>query len=137
MYNRYMPKVQDISDYIELDAPERGEEVFRADIPDRPPQMPSFYGAASRDEPRGAYYDPPRHEERDGRHDDHSERGSLLSSLTGGDGLLGRLLSSFHMPKLELDDILLLLIAFLVLREEGDDDLVLIVAALYLFGGKD
>lgn len=52
---------------------------------------------------------------------------SILSSLKG-------ILSNFHMPKLELDDLLLIAIAYLLLRESGDDDLILIIAALFVFG---
>ena len=49
-------------------------------------------------------------------------------------GSLKSLLGNFHIPKLELDDILLLAIAYLILRESGDDDLILILAALFFFG---
>ena len=49
-------------------------------------------------------------------------------------GSLKSLLGNFHMPKFELDDLLLLAIAWLILRESGDDDLILILAALFFFG---
>ena len=104
MYNRYMPKIQNVNDYI---------EEKKCPPSDPPPEgmtpLPPFYGHPPRPAP------PPRPPE-------------------DGPSGLGNLLSGLHMPKLELDDLLLLAILFLVLREDGDEDLMLIIAALYLLG---
>ena len=56
------------------------------------------------------------------------------SSLLGS---IKSLLGNFHMPKFELDDLLLIAIAYLLLRESGDDDLILIIVALFVFGVID
>ena len=109
MYNRYMPKVQDVNDYIE-EKKCPPPEPPPGPLPDGMPPLPPFYGHPPRPVPP-----PPRPPE-----DAPSGPGSLLSGL--------------HMPKLELDDLLLLAILFLVLREDGDEDLMLIIAALYLLG---
>ena len=149
MYNRYMQQVQDVDDYIEVGRPPRpdsqeepprdpGRRPPPGPIPDRPPQMPPFYAPDGhrpppRPEPPHPAPPPPP---------PPPPKPSILTSLLGGgldghDSLIGKLLGNFHMPSLELDDILLLLILFLVLRENGDDDLNLIIAALYVIGAVD
>lgn len=124
MYNRYMPKIQDINDYIELDTSDNFTST--ADThQDVPPQMPSFFA-------------PQRSELQE---NETSAKAPILQNLLGSSegrsGIIGRLLGSLRISRLDIDDILLLLIAFLLLREDGDGDLVLIIAALYLLGGKN
>ena len=55
----------------------------------------------------------------------------------GDGGLLSGLLGGLRLQRLETDDLLLLGIAWLVLRESGDEDLFLIPAVLFLLGGGD
>lgn len=75
------------------------------------------------------------------RHEKAEPAGSLLHMLTkhedGDSSLLslGRsLFKNFNIRKIDIDDLLLFGIVYLLLREEGDNDLILIIAALYLFG---
>ena len=109
MYNRYMQKVQDVDDYIDLGHDPPGP------IPDRPPHTPPFYTDAHRPPPEEMHHRP-HFSDRD------------------GEGILEKLLKNFHMPSFDLDDILLLVIVFLLLRDSGDEDLLLIFAALYFLG---
>ena len=57
----------------------------------------------------------------------------LLSRPEEKEGIFSSLLRHFHLPKPDMDDLLLLAIAWLLLRDSGDEDLLLIMAALYLF----
>ena len=115
MYNRYMQKVQDVDDYIELEKKRPGPPPRPAPgpLPENMPPLPPFYGHQPPPPPP-----PPKPPE----------------DAQGGLGSIGSILGGLHIPKLELDDILLLAILFLVLREDGDEDLMLIIAALYLLG---
>lgn len=116
MYNRYMPKVQDVNDYIEVGKTRPPQTSppppAPGPLPEDMPPLPPFYGRPPRPAPPPPPSAPPE--------DAPSGLGGLLAGL--------------HMPKLELDDLLLLAIVFLVLREDGDEDLMLIIAALYLLG---
>ena len=108
MYNRYL------SDTQETNA-EKERQEKRPSSPG--PQYPPFYA------PKPAPPPPPPPPD-----------GGTPKPVLDGLGSLGQLLGNLHIPSLELDDILLLLILFLILREDGDEDLMLILGALSLLG---
>ena len=108
MYNRYLQKVQDVDDYIDLPRGAPGS------VPHHPPHTPPFYTPP----PPPPAPPPPPHD----------------APESGVGGILGKLFEKFHMPDFDLDDILLLGIVFLLLRDSGDEDLLLIFAALYFLG---
>lgn len=55
------------------------------------------------------------------------------SPLSGLSGELGRFLGKFSSVKLETDDLLLLLILYLMYRESRDEELLYIMAGVFLF----
>ena len=69
------------------------------------------------------------------------ERSPLLKLFSGSEKREGSILDlgkslfkNFKFPHLELDDLILLGLIFLILRENGEEEIILIIAALYLFG---
>ena len=137
MYNRYMRHVQDVDDYVDV-------EPRAAGAPPPPPDMPPG-GVPTPDfgMHMPPFYDP--HEHRPppfpgpGGHEhphppEHAFPGHPVMKPDGDGSILARLLGGLHFPKLDFDDLLILLIVFLILREEGDNDLILIAAALFFAG---
>ena len=54
------------------------------------------------------------------------------SPLSGLSGELGRLLNRLSPMNLETDDLLLLIVLYLMYRQSGDDELLFIMAAMFL-----
>ncbi len=128
MYNRYSMMIHDDDDFVPAAAGGPPEPHH-----DRPGEGPSHRPPESHPFPPGPFPIPP------GPHPfppappppihNHGEQ-------HGGD-LLGSLLGRLHLTQLETDDLLLLGIAYLILRENGDEDLFLILAGLFVFGILD
>lgn len=115
MYNRYSMEIRD-DDFVPL-----REEDRRRPAPPPPGPGPLPPGPHHPTPPPG----PPPHHPAPPPHGD-----------AGGRDLLGQLLGGLHLRQLETDDLLLLGIAWLLLRENGDEDLFLILAALFFLGGE-
>jgi len=126
MYNRYSLPIEDDFAAVETFAgsPPPGHHPQPPHHPHQlPPPPPPHH-------PPPAHCPPPPLPPIHKPDDCIKDGGGLLGSLKG-------LLGNLHIPKLELDDLLLLAIAYLILRESGDDDLLLILGALFLFGLVD
>lgn len=54
-----------------------------------------------------------------------------LSPLSGLSGELGRLLGRFTLSELETEDILIILILYLLYKETGDDEFLFIIGAMF------
>lgn len=55
-----------------------------------------------------------------------------LSPLSGLSGDLGRLLGRFTLSSLETEDILLIVVLYLLYKESGDEDFLVMMAAMAL-----